>query len=107
VPWITLNGLLSITLSIWLLRNNVWTARSRFAEIGLKLISIGIVIAVLRGPDLLVAESNTAFAEGGRTIASLGNNIIPWLLLLSILGTTVEIGKIYNKLFRTNIEGAE
>jgi len=98
LPWINLNGLLSIALNILLLRVRNWSAMSRLADIGLKIFSIGIIIAVLRGPDLLVAVPPD-YTETGLTIANIFNKIIPYGLLLSILGTTVEIGKRIKKIF--------
>lgn len=102
VPWITLIGLLTISLNIWLLRRGNWTSWTRLADIGLKILSIGVVIAVLRGPDLLIPEPNAAFIEISQIIANMGNTILPFLLLLSILGTTVEIGKSISKLIQSS-----
>ncbi len=105
LPWLNLLWILQIGLSLVLLRSRRWTVGSRLISIALKLIWIGIAIAMLRGPALLNL-SNAALSawpeglEGIRQLASFGETVLRIILGLSIFGSFVGIIQELVKIFR-------
>lgn len=102
LSWINLSGILTIALNIWLLRQGVWNALTRWAHIGLQLIGIGIAAAMLRGPSLLTVSPNVADLEAGLILAKIFSIMIPVALLIVIVVSTIEIVKDIWRIFRNN-----
>ncbi|GAB4433700.1 MAG: hypothetical protein Kow002_21090 [Anaerolineales bacterium] len=93
LPWINMSALLTIALNIWLIRQGVWDALTRWANIGLQIISIGIAVAMLRGPSLLTFSPGSIDPEAASALAGIFSKIIPIALLSVIIISTIEIVK--------------
>ena len=93
LPWINLNGALTIVLNIFLLRKGTWQEITRWMHIGIELIAIGIVIALLRGPALLTTVDTSADSTVGFPLTHLLNNILPIALVVVVIMSAIEIVK--------------
>ena len=93
LPWINLSGILTIALDIWLLRQGVWNAITRWMHIGLQIVGIAIAVAMLRGPSLLTFYSNTVDAETWGILTKVFGAMVPVVLLIVIVVSTIEIVK--------------
>lgn len=89
---------LSILLTILLLSRGHWQTWTRWADIGLKALSVGLAVGMLSGPSLIGITATTlraasfpvAAAEAGRSIDVL-NQLVRVALGLTILLSGVEI----------------
>ena len=100
LPWINLSGILTVALDIWLLPQGNWNTATRWAHIGLQLFGIGIVIALLRTPNLLAINPSATDLESGRILTRVFSSIIPVALLIAIIVNTVEIVKDILRMLR-------
>ncbi len=100
LPWINLSGILTVALDIWLLRQGNWNTAARWAHIGLQLFGIGIVIALLRTPNLLAINPGATDLESGRILTRVFSSIIPVALLIAVIVNTVEIVKDILRMLR-------
>ena len=100
LPWINLSGILTVALDIWLLRQGSWNMATRWAHIGLQLFGIGIVIALLRTPNLLAINPGATDLESGRILTRVFSSIIPVALLIAVIVNTVEIVKDILRMLR-------
>ena len=105
LSWLNVLWILQIGLSLVLLRSRRWTAGSRLISIALKLMWIGIAIAMLRGPALLNLSNAPLSAwpaglEGIRQLASFGETILRIILGISIFGSFVGIIQELVRIFR-------
>ena len=100
LPWINLSGILTIALNIWLLRQGIWSALTRWLHIGLEIVGIGIAAAMLRGPSLLKISPNVADLGAGLTLTKLFSIMIPIVLLIVIVVSTIEIARDIVRMFR-------
>ena len=100
LPWINLSGILTVALDIWLLRQGSWNMATRWAHIGLQLFGIGIVIALLKTPNLLAINPGATDLESGRILTRVFSSIIPVALLIAIIVNTVEIVKDILRMLR-------
>ena len=91
LPWINLSGILTITLDIWLLRQGIWRAATRWMYIGLEVVSIGIATAMLRGPSLLSFYEDAVASEVGNILTKIFGMMIPTILIIVIVAAIFEI----------------
>ena len=100
LPWINLSGVLTIALNIWLLRQGIWSTLSRWMHIGLEIVGIIIAAAMLRGPSLLNFYANALDAEVGNILARVFGIMIPAILIIVIVVSTIEIVKDILRMLR-------
>jgi len=100
LPWINLSGILTIVLDIWLLRQGIWNTLSRWMHIGLEIVGIVIATALLRGPSLLNFFASAVDAEAGNILASIFGIMIPVILIIVIVVSTIEIVKDILRMLR-------
>jgi len=93
LPWINLSGVLTIALDIWLLRQGVWSTVTRWMHIGLQIVGIAIAIGLLRGPSLLIFYSSTINEETGAIITKVFGAMVPVVLVIVVVVSTIEIVK--------------
>jgi len=98
LPWINLSGLLTIALNIILVRKGIWQLGTRYAYIFVHIIGIGIMVALLRGPELLTATNIATIFP----LAHLLDNIIPIALLIAIIVSAIEMVKAILGMLRMN-----
>jgi len=102
LPWINMSGLLTVALSVYLLRQGIWSALTRWAHVGTQLISIGIMVALISGPDLYTVISTAMDIETGIPFTQIIGQIIPIALLIGILASGIEIVKDVVGMLRPN-----
>ena len=102
LPWINLTGVLTIALHIWLLRRGVWNVLTRLMHIVLQIIGIGIAAAMLRGPDLLKFYPGAIPSNAETVVTTVFHWIIPVVLIIVIVASTVEIVKDLVSMLRPN-----
>lgn len=100
LPWINLSGILTIALDIWLLRQGIWSSLPRWMHIGLQVVGIAIAAAMLRGPSLLTFYSSTLDAEAGIALTKIFGAMVPVVLLIVIVVSTVEIVRDIMRMLR-------
>ena len=100
LPWINLSGVLTIALDIWLLRQGTWNFLTRWLHIGLQVISIAIAVSMLRGPALLSFYPGTINAETSGVLSKVFGAMIPMVLIIVIVTSTVEIVKDILRMLR-------
>ena len=100
LPWINLSGILTIALDIWLMRQGFWGTVSRWLHIGLQFIGIAIAAAMLRGPSLLTFLPGTISTEVGNVLKGVFGAIVPVVLTIVIIVSTVEIVKDVLRMLR-------
>jgi hypothetical protein len=100
LPWINLSGILTIALDIWLLRQGIWSALTRWMHIGLQVVGIAIAAAMLRGPSLLNFYSSTLDADTGIALTKIFGAMVPVVLLIVIVVSTVEIMRDIMRMLR-------
>ena len=100
LPWINLSGILTIALDIWLMRQGFWGTVSRWLHIGLQFIGIAIAAAMLRGPSLLTFFPGTISTEVGNVLKGVFGAIVPVVLTIVIIVSTVEIVKDILRMLR-------
>jgi hypothetical protein len=91
LPWINLAGVLTIALHLWLLRTEVWSMLTRLLHIVLQIIGIAIAAAMLRGPSLLTFYPGTIPSDAETVITTVFHWIVPVVLIIVIVASTVEI----------------
>ena len=100
LPWINLSGILTIALDIWLMRQGFWGTVSRWLHIGLQFIGIAIAAAMLRGPSLLTFFPGTISTEVGNVLKGVFSAMVPVVLIIVIIVSTVEIVKDVLRMLR-------
>lgn len=100
LPWINLSGILTIALDIWLLRQGIWSSLPRWMHIGLQVVGIAIAAAMLRGPSLLTFYSSTLDAETGIALTKIFGAMVPVVLLIVIVVSSVEIVRDIMRMLR-------
>ena len=100
MPWINLSGILTIALNIWLLRQGTWNMLTRWVHIGLQIVGIAIATGMLRGPSLLNFYPGTVEAEVGNVLTKVFGAMVPVILLIVIVVSTVEIVKDVLRMLR-------
>jgi len=103
LPWLNILWILGIVQNIFLLRARRWTPSQRIANIALKLLGIGVLVAMLSGPALLDTSAEALAAwqmkdEAIETLMKLLNTILRFALGIGIFGSVVEIIKELYKL---------
>ena len=98
LPWINLSGILTIALTIWLLRQGAWSALTRWMHIGLELVGILIAVAMLRGPSLL--DFSTGGTVAGTALTKMFGLMVPAVLLIVIVISAIEIVKDVLRMLR-------
>lgn len=93
LPWINLSGILTIALNIWLMRQEFWGTVTRWLHIGLQIVGIAIAAAMLRGPSLLTFYASTIDAETGALLTRVFGFMVPVVLIIVIVVSTIEIVK--------------
>jgi len=93
LPWINLSGILTIALNIWLMRQELWGTVTRWLHIGLQIVGIAIAAAMLRGPSLLTFYDSTIDAETGALLTRVFGFMVPVVLIIVIVVSTIEIVK--------------
>ena len=93
LPWINLSGILTIALNIWLMRQELWGTVTRWLHIGLQIVGIAIAAAMLRGPSLLTFYASTIDAETGALLTRVFGFMVPVVLIIVIVVSTIEIVK--------------
>ena len=93
LPWINLSGILTIALDIWLLRQGVWDTLIRLLHIGLQIVGIAIAAAMLTGPSLLNFYPSSLGAEIGSTLERVFGTMVPFVLMIVIVVSIIEIVK--------------
>jgi len=107
LPWITLVGGLEISLSLYLLQKQVWEVGTRIAKIVLEAANIAIAVMLLRGPSLLKIDAG-AFAgspisiETAETLVRVFTPMVPFILLIVIVVSGIEIAKMAFRLTKVN-----
>jgi hypothetical protein len=102
LPWINLSGILTIALNIWLLRQGIWGTLTRWLHIGLEIVGIVIAVAMLRGPSLLSFYNTAVDTEVGGILATIFNIMIPVILIIVIVVSTIEVVKDILRMARSN-----
>jgi len=100
LPWINLSGILTIALNIWLMRQGIWEALTRWLHIGLEFVGIIIAVAMLRGPSLLSIYNTAVDAEVGNILATIFSIMIPVILIIVIVVSAIEVVKNILRLAR-------
>jgi hypothetical protein len=102
LPWINLSGVLTIALDIWLLRQETWSTLTRWMNIGLQIIGIGIASAMLRGPSLLTLYPGTTATQVGNEylLTTIFDRLVPVILIIVIVAAIFEIVKQVRQLTR-------
>jgi hypothetical protein len=100
LPWINLSGLLTIALDIWLLRQGLWRAATRWLHIGLQIVAIGIATAMLRGPALLTFSPGNIDPQIGDLLTGIFGAMVPVVLIIVIVTSTIEVVKDVLRLVR-------
>ena len=100
LPWINLTGVLTIALHLWLLRTEVWSVLTRLMHIVLQIIGIGIAAAMLRGPALLEFYPGAIPSDVETVVTNVFNWIVPVVLIIVIVTSTVEIVKDLVRMLR-------
>ena len=105
LPWINLSGLLTIGLNLYLVRRGCRTTLSRWANLGLDMLSLAIVAMMLRGPSLVDVRSvsETGVIVNAQFIALL-EGMFPLLatsiLVIIAVITAIEVVTTLWKLLR-------
>ncbi len=102
LPWINLAGILTITLNIFLLRKGIWGEITRWAQLGIKIISLGIAVALLRGADLLFVSSQANSLKVGFPLGSMFDGMIAIALIVVIVVNIIDIAKNLRSIVRHN-----
>ena len=103
LPWINLAGLLTVILNIILLRQRYWQMSTRWAYIGTRIISIGIVNALMRMPNLLKFSDAFAIPEAATNgLAILFSLVVPMVFTIILIISIIEIVKTAWILFKMN-----
>lgn len=106
VPLMNVAILAEIGLNLVLLRKRAWTPATRWLNIGIHVLWIGIMVAMLVGPSLLVLDAQMLIESGGFTaetveiVINLLSQLLRWVLIMVIILSGVEIGKMLWRLFR-------
>lgn len=100
LPWINLSGILTIALNIWLMRQGKWDALTRWMHIALQIVGIAIAAALLRGPSLLTFSPNAISPETGGVLSKVFGSMVPVVLIIVIVVSTIEVVKDVVKLLR-------
>ncbi len=100
LPFINISGLLTIALYIYLLRNRFWTAATRWTHIAIELIGIAIAYSMLQGPSLLKLFPMSTNTELQATLTQIFDRMVPFILLLVIILSGIEIVKTLVRLVR-------
>ena len=102
MPLINLSGLLTVALNVYTLRQGSWSALTRWAHVVAQLIGIGIMVALLRGPELFTIVSTALDIKTGIPFTQIIGQIIPIALLIGIIASGIEIVKDVVWLLRPN-----
>jgi hypothetical protein len=103
LPWINLAGILTVILNIVLLRQGTWQTVTRLAHIGSQIFTIAIAIALIRGPQLLIVSPAVAALDvAGDVITKMFSLLMPIILLIVIIVSTVEVAKAIRQMLRKN-----
>jgi len=100
LPWINLSGILTIALDIWLLRQQVWNTATRLMHIVLQIVGIAIAAALLSGPSLLNISTVAIDAETGNLLTRIFGSMVPFVLVIVIVTSIIEIVKDVVKILR-------
>jgi hypothetical protein len=100
LPWINLSGILTIALDLWLLRQGVWSTVTRLMHIGLEIVGILIAAALLSGPSLLTFYPSEMMAGVGDLLTNLFRGLVPLVLAIVVLASSVEIVKDVLRMLR-------
>ena len=108
VPYITVVGVLTILMDIFLLRLGYWNVLTRIFFIALKVVSIVIAAAMLGAPSLLAITTASLIpalgsAQAASSLMTMLNLIVRIALWLGIFGSTVEIIRAISRLAKTEI----
>ena len=98
LPFININGLLTIALNLYLMRRGLWQTLTRWLYIGTEIISVAIAVAMLRGPALMKYYPSGSAIEVTGVLSRVFEQIIPLVLLIVIVVGIIEIGKTLYRL---------
>jgi len=100
LPWINLSIILTIALDIWLLRQAIWTALTRWIHIGLQIFGIAIAAAMLNGPSLLTFHPGIVETEVVNTLKTVFSGMVPIILVIVVAANIIEIAKDVLRMLR-------
>ncbi len=105
LPWLNVQWLMQIGLSLALIRTRRWTVGTRLFDVLIKVLAIGILTAMLRGPSLLdlspaALASWPGDLQGTAALANLLNTLLRIALVLGVFGSAVEIVKDFVWIFK-------
>jgi hypothetical protein len=101
LPWINLSGLLTIALDLWLLREGAWRTLTTWLHIGLQIIGVAIAAFMLSGPSLLTFDTSAFNAELGNLLTAIFSRLVPAILIVVIVASTVEVVKDMLRMLRS------
>ena len=106
VPLMNVAILAEIGLNLVLLRKRAWTLATRWLNIGIHVLWIGVMVAMLVGPSLLALDAQMLIDSGGFTaetvevVMNLLSQMLRWVLIVVIILSGVEIAKTVWRLLR-------
>ena len=105
LPWINILFLLQIVFNVYLLRQGWWNTGLRIANGLLELGSIALVVAMLRGPDLVALSTKqlagTPLEESAQVLVTIGNLIPTLVLSIVIIISSIEVAQTVYRLLKS------
>ena len=103
LPGLNLLWGVTILLNIFLLRQGQWQTGTRWIALGLKLVTVGILAAMIAGPSLVALTDETLSQIIKPQTAETLSDMIVWIvrlnLLIALIASLVDAAKIAVRLF--------